>query len=159
MPQISGKIIPNVNFSVSNLTPILMLLYCQWWVWNSCPLIWMALNLKYLIWLYVYFAWTLFSWRNGLGPSCTRLYTHLYIWSVVWTALYSWLTPALSTIYRGTSSLTARILLLDLRVMRRSTEIVKLHDMATPCPPMSSCIAWGLSENDGNVLACSVLLS
>ena len=51
MPQISGKIIINANFSVSNLTPIFMLLCWQWWVWHSCPLIWMALNLTSLIWL------------------------------------------------------------------------------------------------------------
>ena len=63
----------------------------------------------------------LMSWRNGLGPSCKRLYTHLYKRSVVWTALYSWLTPALSTIYRGTSSLAAHILLLELRVIWKNT--------------------------------------
>ena len=40
MPQISGKIIPNAIFLVSNWTWIFMLLCCQWWVWDSCPLIW-----------------------------------------------------------------------------------------------------------------------
>ena len=50
--QISGKIINNANFSVSNLTPIFTLLCWQWWVWHACPLIWIALNLMSLFWLH-----------------------------------------------------------------------------------------------------------
>ena len=99
MPQISGKIFTNANFSVLNWTEIFLLMYWQCLVWHSCRLIWMAFNLTSLIWLNVCLAYTLFCWRNGLGPSCTRLYTHLYIWLAVSSALHSWLTPSTISFY------------------------------------------------------------
>ena len=94
------------------------------------------------IWLihYVYFAWTLFGWQNGLGPSCTKtVLSTVHMLSCLYCTIQltdTSIASVLSTNQRGASRLPAHILLLELRAMGKLRKwfsyMIKWH-LAHPC--------------------------